>query len=354
VAYGRKAYGLAFFARPVLLVCLIGFGPLLGREAASAAGSRERPQVQQATAGAEAAQEAEAESLSGEGFPVTLVDDAGVAVVVERRPQRIVSLTSFTDEILLDLVSVERLIAVTVFSQDPDISNVVDKALPVPHKLQLNVEVILTLRPDLLFVANWTDASEVAQLRGSGIPVYLLATGVTVEEIERKIRAVARLVGEAQRGQAMVQDMERRLAQVASRVSRIPPDKRLRVMDYTTWGSAQGRGSSWDEIVRHAGLINAVGEYPADKFGQVALSKEMILRLNPDMLILPGWVYGKPAGAQSFYDSIVNDPALRNLTAVRRGRVYRMPEGLRAAASQYIVDAVEYLSRLAYPELWRN
>ena len=353
---GRKAHVLGIAVRSMLLVCLIGVGALLGRQAVHAAGGRESPQVQTGSAGAEAAREAEALPGEGfpEGFPVRLVDDVGVAVVVERQPRRIVSLTIFTDEILLDLVSLERLIGVTVFSQDPGISNIVDKALPVPHKLQLNVEVILSLRPDLLFVANWTDASEVAQLRGSGIPVFLLSTGLTVEEIERKIQTIARLVGEVQRGQELVEDMEHRLAEVASRVSRVPPAKRLTVMDYTTWGSAQGKGSSWDEVVRRAGLINAVGGYPADKFGQVALSKEMILRLNPDMLILPGWVYGKPAGAESFYASIVNDPALRNLTAIRQGRVYRMPEGLRAAASQYIVDAVEYLARLAYPELWEN
>jgi ABC-type Fe3+-hydroxamate transport system substrate-binding protein len=50
----------------------------------------------------------------------------------------------------------------------------------------------------------------------------------------------------------------------------------------------------------------------------------------------------------------VEDPALRGLRAVREGRVYQMPEGLKAATSQYIVDAVEHLARLAYPELFRQ
>ena len=97
-----------------------------------------------------------------------------------------------------------------------------------------------------------------------------------------------------------------------------------------------------------------MGGFDADDWGQVTLSRETMLRLDPDLLILPGWVYGKPVGARSFYESVVNDPALRSLGAIREGRVYRMPEGLRAAASQYIVDAVEYLSRLAYRELWEK
>jgi iron complex transport system substrate-binding protein len=291
---------------------------------------------------------------SGEEFPLTAVDDAGARVVLEHKPQRIISLTVFTDEILLDLVPLERLIGVTVFSQDPDISNVVQKAAPVRHKLQLNVELIVSLRPDLVFVANWTDASEVAQLRRSGIPVFLLSTGLGVEAIEGKILKVAALVGEPGRGRGIVEDMQARLADIDSRLAGIPAGKRLRVMDYTTWGSSQGRGSSWDEIVRRAGLINAVGGFNADDWGQVTLSRETMLSLDPDLLILPGWVYGKPGGSNSFYESVVRDPALQSLRAIRDGRVYRMPEGLRAASSQYIVDAVEYLARLAYPQLWKD
>ena len=301
-----------------------------------------------------------AESLPGQAapsrelFPVTLIDDAGVEVTVERPPGRIISLTSFTDEILLELVELGRLVGVTVFSEDPDISNVAERARAVEHKLELNVEIVLALRPDLVLVANWSDASEVAQLRNAGVPVFLIATGVTVGEIQSKIRTVARLVGEVERGQEMIREMEARLAEVSRRVSTLPADSRLSVMDYTTWGSSQGRGSSWDEIVRRAGLINAVAEQVADDWGQVALSKEMILQLDPDLLILPGWVYGNPQGAQSFYESIVKDPALQNLRAVRRGQVYRMPEALRAATSQYTAEAVEYLARLAYPERWED
>ena len=124
------------------------------------------------------------------------------------------------------------------------------------------------------------------------------------------------------------------------------------MMDYATWGSAQGAGSSWDEVIRRAGLINAVGEFAADEWGQVPLSKEKILELDPDLFVLPGWVYGDPGGAGAFYRQTVEDPALRGLLAVREGRVYQMPEGLKAATSQYIVDTVEHLARLAYPQVF--
>ncbi|UCG00069.1 MAG: ABC transporter substrate-binding protein [Spirochaetaceae bacterium] len=291
------------------------------------------------------------ETASG-SYPVEMADDTGYTVRLNSKPERIISLTSFTDDILLDLIEHRRLIGVTNYSKDPAISNVVDKIADVPHKLTINVEVILSLQPDLVFVANWSEADKVAQLRDAGIPVYLIATGLSVEVIQNKIRTIARLVDAVHEGQAMIEEMDGRLAEIQRKVSTIPEQQRLTVMDFATWGSAQGAGSSWDEVIRRAGLINAVGQFAADEWGQVPLSKEKILELDPDLLILPGWVYGDPGGADAFYQLTLEDPALQGLSAMRQGRVYQMPEGLKAATSQYIVDAVAYLARLAYPQLF--
>jgi iron complex transport system substrate-binding protein len=283
-------------------------------------------------------------------YPLEIADDTGKTVRLQSRPQRIISLTSFTDDILVDLVEHRRLIGVTTFAEDPTVSNVVDKISDIPNRLTVNVEVILSLQPDLVFVANWSEADKVTQLRDADIPVYLIATALTVPAIQEKIRTVGLLVDARQQAEAIIEQMNKRLAEVEGAVSSIPEDERLTVMDYATWGSAQGDGSSWDEVIRLAGLVNSVGELASDEWGQVPLSKEKILELDPDLLVLPGWVYGDPGGADAFFNQVLEDPALQGLSAVREGRVYQMPGGLKAATSQYIVDAVEYLARLAYPE----
>jgi iron complex transport system substrate-binding protein len=283
-------------------------------------------------------------------YPIEVGDDAGNTVRLEHKPRRIISLTSFTDDILVDLVDHQRLIGVTNFAEDPSVSNVVDKIADIPNRLTVNVEVILSLQPDLIFVANWSEADKVIQIRDAGVPVYLVATGLSIPVIQEKIRTIGFLVDAVEQAEVMIAEMDRRLVEVQRLVSSIPEDQRLTVMDYSTWGSSQGAGSSWDEVIRRAGLINAVGEFAADEWGQVPLSKEKILELDPDLLILPGWVYGDPRGADAFYTQTVQDPALQGLSAIREGRVYQIPEGLKAATSQYVVDAVEYLARLAYPQ----
>jgi iron complex transport system substrate-binding protein len=104
-----------------------------------------------AQAGSEAGREQHRDSTS-----VELADDRGYLVVVPRQPRRIISLTVFTDDILVELVDHRRILGLTNFSSDPAISNVAGKIADIPHRLTLNPEVIIALQPDLVFVANWS------------------------------------------------------------------------------------------------------------------------------------------------------------------------------------------------------
>ncbi len=287
------------------------------------------------------------------GYPLALIDDRGDQVLIPEQPLRIISLTQFTDEVLPELVEPSRVLGVTLFAGDPSISNVSSWAAAIPHKLSLNPEVILSLRPDLVFVANWSEADKVRLLRDAGVAVFLIASAVTVAGIQEKIRLVARIVSERARGEDLIERMDARLAAVARRLEALPAARRLSVLDYTVWGSTQGRGSSWEEVVRLAGLRNAADSLPVDSWGQAPLSREKLLELNPDLLILPGWVYGEPQGAQAFFRQVTSDPVLQRLKAVQTGRVYSMPETLKTTTSQYLAAAVEYLARTAYQGLFR-
>ena len=335
----RRIVRLFFFFAVLILLCARGY--------ASGRGEQDESAAQEAAGG----RETESGEAAGT-YPLEMQDDSGYTVHLERRPERIASLTVFTDDILLEMVDHGRLIGVTTFSEDPALSNVVAQVAAIPNKLTMNVELILSLQPDLVLVADWSEADKVAQLRRSGIPVYQIATALTIPAIQEQIRILGRMADAEDEARAMIQRMNERLAGIEKRVSMLSEQEQLTVMDYATWGTAQGAGSSWDEIIRHAGLINAVGRFTADEWGQVPLSKEKILELDPDLLILPGWIYGDPDGADAFYRQTVDDPALQGLSAIREQRVYQMPEGLKAATSQYIVAAVEYLARLAYPQLF--
>lgn len=298
--------------------------------------------------GACAAHQAAAEAT----YPLNVTDDSGAHLTLRAKPVRIISLTLPTDEILLSLVDPSRMLAVTPLAADPRISNVPALAARVARAMTLTVEPIVALRPDLVFAASWSDASLVGQLRSAGVPVYLMASATSVAAAEEDVTRCALLTGETEKGTEIVARMKSEMAAVESRVNRIPLEKRLRVIDDTSFGASMGKGSSWNDIVRRAGLVNAVEGIAPDEWGQVPVSTEKLLALNPDIIIVPGWTYGTPGDSEAFLRRVMNDPALRGLSAVKAGRVYAMPERLRSCTSQYIVDAVVWLARTAYPALF--
>ncbi len=64
-----------------------------------------------------------------------------------KRPVRIISLYVSSDEIILDLVAPDRILALSEWAHDREISNVVEKAKIVPIKAIANLEFISAMKP---------------------------------------------------------------------------------------------------------------------------------------------------------------------------------------------------------------
>lgn len=290
---------------------------------------------------------------TADAYPQVVVDDQGTTITLESKPERILSVMLMTDEILLALAEKRSLIGVSSFCQDPAVSNVAALVFDIPNKVVLNVELFISLEPDLIFVGDWTEAESVEQLRQAGLTVFVVKTPTTIAGIRQAIVNIGEVIGQQAKAQEIVSWMDDRLRFVGEKVAALPQSERLSVMDYGVWGDAMGSGSTWDEIIQNAGLINAVGHITADQWGRVPISKEKLIEIDPDILVLPGWVYNDPGGPDAFFTQVISDPAFRDLKAVQNESVFRLPESHRSTTSQYIVYGVEDLARLAYPDLFK-
>lgn len=273
-------------------------------------------------------------------FPMTVTDASGTAVHLPSAPQKISSKSLFSDEVLLDLIEPERFSSVTNLVDDKHFSVVAGKMPPSIARLDLNVERILVNQPDIVFAASWSDASRVKQLRAAGIKVFLLPTPTSYEEIKQLIKLVGKMVDEQNKAEAMVTEMDRRLEEEL-----IFTSHQYTVLDYNSWGTSSTRQSTWQLILDKAGFKNLVADLQADKFGQTPMSKELLVSLNPEVLFVPGWIYGDDKGAEDFMNQIMTDPALRGIDAIKHGDVYPIPENLRGTYSQHIVDTILFVNK---------
>jgi len=102
-----------------------------------------------------------------------VTDSQGVALTLPHKPKRIVSLSIATDEMLMELVSVERIAALTYLADDSSISNIKEEAKLVQNKIRANAETVIALQPDLVLIADWHPVELVQVMREAGLPVYV-------------------------------------------------------------------------------------------------------------------------------------------------------------------------------------
>jgi iron complex transport system substrate-binding protein len=289
----------------------------------------------------------------GGGYPLSIVDDLGNTVVIRQKPERILSGALFADELLLSIARKEHIIGVTSFAQDREASNIADELGGIEYKIPFNVEYYISAEPDVVILSSWSSMEGAAQLRDAGITVCMLSFPVAFEQVIEKIRFLARITDEKERGEEIVRWMQTKLERIEEILSPLKEEDKLTVMDYTMdFGTSFGKGSMWDEMVRYAGLRNAVAHLPADIWGTVPVSKELLISLDPDIIVLPGWIFGREDGAAQQYRQFMDDPAFKVLAAIRNRRVFQIPEKHRSSGSHYSVLGVEDLVRCAYPSLF--
>ncbi|MFP4364236.1 MAG: ABC transporter substrate-binding protein [Spirochaetia bacterium] len=285
---------------------------------------------------------------TGSPYPLSVIDSLGTEVEILREPVQICSVALAADEILLSLVSTERITALSSFSVNETVSNVADTAQEIDHHITFSAEQIITLGPDLVICADWTDAAGVQLLRDAGITVFQMKTASTFAEVRENIRMLGLITNTENEAAELIQWTDSILEQAAELSEEQGETGAKSVMEYSSWGTAGSTGTTWHEIILHAGCTDPLAEYESDQFGFVPVSQELILTIDPDIIILPDWIYGEEDGADEFYQEFHNNPAFSRLSALETGNVYRIPERWKSSTSQYMARAALELARLAY------
>lgn len=283
----------------------------------------------------------------------TVTDDSGRQVSLPMQPKRIVSLTYGTDEILTALLSPARIAAYSKYAGDDGISFLTkDEVSWVGRTVDTEPEHILALAPDLVIASTSTPMQTVEVLTRSGVPVYVSAIPTTVEEMKEKVRGVAKAVHEEEKGEAMVSDMESKLAALASKLSVVSPDKERVALGMSFRGILGKKGTLFSDVLRLAHVKDGAAVYEVPKGADAYLSLEILPKIDPDVILLPTWRVKAGDDTKAFEEGLLSNPALREVTAVKERRLVPFSEKYKYVMSQHVVDAVEAAARAVYPEVF--
>jgi len=223
----------------------------------------------------------------------TLTDDRGRVIVIDKAPQRIITLLPSLGEIVCELQACDRLVGVDRYSNWPERVQSLPKLGGIDDT---QLEALVKLKPDLVLLAR---SSRVTQrLESMGIQVVALEpqNQADMRRVIQLIAGALHLPQSQERAQALWQNIQQKLDAAALRV----PAKAKGMRIYFEAGSgyfAAGETSYIGETLRRLGLVNVVtpsmGAFPQ-------VNPEFVVKANPQIIFMgertatdlqsrPGW-----------------------------------------------------------------
>ncbi len=256
---------------------------------------------------------------------------ATVTAVAEDAPRRIASINLSADEVLAEILPPERLVGVTRWVDEPETSNAVGRVQPQVFRFQkTDMEKLVALTPDLVIVSEYTDADFLRLLERSGLRWHRMAGLASLSGVRQAILELGRAVGEAAKAEQLVAAYDLKLRDLTRRLEGA---RRPRVL-YWSGGMTAGADTAIGAIIEGGGGANVGREMGVT--GIAPPGAERAFMSDPDVILVahyPGSV-----------EAVTGHPLLKDLRAVREGRIVVMPNPLLVALSQSTADACVWLA----------
>ncbi len=271
-------------------------------------------------------------------FPVTLTDDEGTEVELAAEPQRIVSLTPATTEILFKLGAGPRVVATTDFDDYPPEA----VALPdVASFTSVDVEKIVGLEADLVIAGgnSFNDPAAIAQLRELGVPV-LVTYAPDIATVLKDIELVGTAAGRADEARDLTAAMQADFDQVAVATADLPTPRVFYELDATTDLYTAADDSFIAEMIELAGGDPITTGSTTD----FAISLEKLVTADPEVIVLGDAVYGvtpEAVAARAGWDV---------MTAVKTGQIRGVNDLVVTRPGPRLVDGLRELALAIHPE----
>ncbi|MES1164857.1 MAG: ABC transporter substrate-binding protein [Verrucomicrobiota bacterium] len=273
------------------------------------------------------------------GFPRTLLGPVGDRWTLAAPPRRVVSTYLAADEILAALMPPARMAAVSVFADDPVVSNVAGLYPPGVARVRAQIEAILSLAPDLVCVAGYSDADGLRLEIGAGLPVLRWSRFATFDDVLANVRLLGAAVGADASAEALAAGVERRLAALRARLAGVTPVRAL-YLDPPDFSA--GAGTLIDEMLSRGGAVNVARQAQLDGAGPIPV--ETALALDPDVLVMPA-APGGPAPLAT----VRSAPLWRELRAARSGAVVELPAAWTGDVSHHAARAPAAIAQALHP-----
>ena len=242
------------------------------------------------------------------GAAITVQDDAGKVVVLDKPAQRIVSLAPHATELIFAAGGGDRIVGTVEYSDYPAAALNIAR---VGNHQQIDIERIIALKPDLLVV--WLHGSSERQLehlRKLNIP-FFYSEPRKLSDIPDSVLRIGKLMGTEKQAEQTAAAERAELARLGAQYRNRPPVRTF----YQVWGKpvyTLNGEHILSDVFRLCGGVNV--------FAQLAVtaptvSVESVLLENPEVMITGGRKVKKTSGLEIWEQ-------YPNLLAVKNGNLF--------------------------------
>ncbi|HEY5648554.1 MAG TPA: cobalamin-binding protein [Nitrospiria bacterium] len=272
---------------------------------------------------------------------LTLTDATGKAVKLSLPAQRIVSLAPSVTEILFALGLESAIVGVTESCNFPE---QVNKKQRIGNPIQPNVEVLLSLQPDLvLAVDGVTGSVGIEALRRVGLPVFTLKPRM-IPSLLDEIRLIGRLTAREREAEELAGRIKESIEKVENKVRDREPVSVLYLIWHDPMMTA-GPDTFIGEMIRRAG-----GEIMGSELGlgYFRLGMEAVLEADPEVIIIGDEIgRGNIEGQKEYWKR------WSTIRAIQDGRIHFIPADLVHRPGPRISEGMAVFAELLHPGLFK-
>ncbi|MCX8160617.1 MAG: helical backbone metal receptor [Candidatus Saccharicenans sp.] len=270
-------------------------------------------------------------------------DDLGHRISLASCPQRIVSLAPNLTEILFALGLEREIIGVTRYCDYPEEAR--NREI-VGGLVDLNLEKIRSLKPDLVLGFRGNPRRLIDRLWHQPIPVYVFDSGRTFDDLFVLIARIGQLTCRQERATDLITNLKQQIMEIEKN---LPPAGFRKKVFLTMSGQGSGlwtcgRDSYLSYLLEKARAENiAAGE----KGNWLVYSREKLIKDNPELILILCRSKEDFDRARTWFTA---QPALQKIWAVRGERFFFLDENLFSRFAPRLVEAYRRLVATLYPD----
>lgn len=293
--------------------------------------------------------------VEGESYPLTVRDFLKKTVVLEKKAEKVAVMSGTPLNIWYDLGG-KSVCTSDVSDNIKLIPEYRDEILQLPTigpVYSINMESVIAEQPDLIIAQVGTQGTQAKKLSDMGFDV--INTHIrSYEDVISTYRAFGKILEQDELAEKKIAELKEKKESIEAK---LPEEGKTAVILYITSNSLSVKldNSIAGDVASILAIENIASDLPPDNIGSenTPLDIEYIVEKNPEIILVTSMIADNDLAKESMEKEFSENPVWKGVDAIKEGKVIYLPqEYFLYNAGPYYGEAIEFMARSVYPEIY--